>query len=156
MQDSTTHQTVPSPSSCEVHSLCPLKFTQEVDCDNSPQFYSASSRGGPFTPAKSDGSKSYLSAYSDHPNYMACTESSRAKIRSLSAPKQRPHFERSISAKRYSIYGYAESRSSTQRVYANFANKAYPGSGRLDRLGMPMPVRSDASGLNTGLWNGGY
>uniref|UniRef100_A0A5B7AJN2 DUF4005 domain-containing protein n=1 Tax=Davidia involucrata TaxID=16924 RepID=A0A5B7AJN2_DAVIN len=138
-----TRQTVPSPSSCEVQSL---KFTEDVEessfctADNSPQFYSASSRGGsskrgPFTPTKSDGTRSYLSGYSDHPNYMACTESSRAKLRSVSAPKQRPQFERSSSSKRYS---------STQRasvMHANFASKAYPGSGRLDRLGMP--VRGD-------------
>ncbi|GFY97354.1 hypothetical protein Acr_11g0016600 [Actinidia rufa] len=166
-KDSTTHQTVPSSSSCEVHSLNPLKLSQDVEecssfctADNSPQFYSASSRGdnskkGPFTPTKSDGSKSYLSAYSDHPNYMACTKSSTAKIRSLSAPKQRPQFERSVSAKRYSVHGYGESRSSTQRfssMHVSFANKAYPGSGRLDRLGMPL--RGDGIGLNAAsLWN---
>lgn len=150
-KDSATHQTLPSPSSCEVQSLSPLKFSHgEVDeasfctADNSPQFYSASSRGGssrrgPFTPTKSDGSRSYLSGYSDHPNYMAYTESSKAKLRSLSAPKQRP-FERSGSAKRNSVHGLgAESRSSAQKgIYTNFTNKAYPGSGRLDRLGMPM------------------
>jgi len=147
-KDSTTHHTVPSPSSCEVQSLSPLKFSHEVEdgafytADNSPQVFSASSRGGggskrsPFTPTKSDGSRSFLSGYSDHPNYMAFTESSRAKARSLSAPKQRPQYERSSSAKRYS-----ESRSSAQKLshlHANFASKAYPGSGRLDKLGMPV------------------
>ncbi|KAA8521990.1 hypothetical protein F0562_012696 [Nyssa sinensis] len=164
-RDSTTHQTVPSSCSCEVQSLGPLKITEDVEessfctANNSPQFYSASSRGGssrrgPFTPTKSDGSRSYLSGYSDHPNYMAYTESARAKTRSLSAPKQRPQFERSSSTKRYSIHGYADSRSSTQRVsalHANFASKAYPGSGRLDRLGLP--VRGDAVGFNAGHWN---
>ncbi|KAL6182137.1 hypothetical protein ACLB2K_043560 [Fragaria x ananassa] len=155
-KDSTTHQTLPSPSSCEVQSLTPLKFSREVEEDsfctanNSPQFYSAtSSRGGnskrtPFTPTKSDGSKSYLSGYSDYPNYMACTQSSKAKLRSLSAPKQRPQYERSISAKRCSVPGYGESRSNAQRssaLHSNFTNKAYPGSGRLDRLGMPIGYR---------------
>lgn len=146
-KDSTTHHTVPSPSSFEVQSLSPLKFSREVEegafftADNSPQVFSASSRGGgskrsPFTPTKSDGSTSFLSGYSDHPNYMAYTESSKAKVRSLSAPKQRPQYERSSSAKRYS-----ESRSSAQKLsnlHATFATKAYPGSGRLDKLGMPM------------------
>uniref|UniRef100_A0A2N9H0M0 DUF4005 domain-containing protein n=1 Tax=Fagus sylvatica TaxID=28930 RepID=A0A2N9H0M0_FAGSY len=154
-KDSTAHQTVPSPSSCEVQSLTPLKFTHEVEespfctADNSPQFFSASSRGGgskrsPFTPTKSDGSRSYLSGYSDHPNYMAYTESSKAKARSLSAPKQRPHYERSSSAKRNSVHGFGELRSGAQRVsnlHANFTNKAYPGSGRLDKLGMPVGYR---------------
>ncbi|KAL6348877.1 hypothetical protein AAG906_033533 [Vitis piasezkii] len=167
-KDSTTHQTVPSPSSCEVQSLSPLKFCQEVEegsfctADNSPQFYSASSRAGssrrgPFTPTKSDGSRSYLSGYSDHPNYMAYTESSKAKVRSFSAPKQRPQYERSSSTKRYSVHGFGDSRSNAQRVsamHANFTSKAYPGSGRLDRLGMP--IRSEAFGLSGGFSNSRY
>ncbi|XAR55040.1 hypothetical protein NMG60_11030416 [Bertholletia excelsa] len=159
-KDTTTHLTAPTPSSSEVQSLSPLKFAKDEEsespfctADNSPQFYSASSRGGsswrgPFTPTRSDGSRSCLSGYSDHPNFMACTESSRAKIRSLSAPKQRPQFERSFSTKRYSVHGYADSRSSTQRV---FASKAYPGSGRLDRLGVSL--RGDPAGLLGGNWN---
>ncbi|CAK7335462.1 unnamed protein product [Dovyalis caffra] len=154
-KDSAAHQTVPSPSSCEVQSLSPLKFSHEVEeafrtADNSPQFYSASSRGGsgkrsPFTPSRSDGSRSFLSGYSGHPNYMGNTESSRAKVRSLSAPKQRPQYERSSSTKRYSVFGFGEPRSSsTQRasaLRASFSSKAYPGSGRLDRLGMPIGQR---------------
>ncbi|KAA3457711.1 protein IQ-DOMAIN 14-like [Gossypium australe] len=153
-----SHQTAPSPSSGEVQSLTPLMlshseaiqespFCDAVD-DNSPQFYSASSKGAsskrsPFTPAKSDGTRSYLSGYSDHPNYMSYTESSKAKVRSFSAPKQRPHYERSSSTKRYSIHGFGELKSTTQRsaMHANFASKAYPGSGRLDRLGMPLGYR---------------
>ncbi|KAK6137529.1 LOW QUALITY PROTEIN: hypothetical protein DH2020_028727 [Rehmannia glutinosa] len=164
-----TSKTGPFPrrvSSGEVQSLSPLKFTQNADesafctADNSPTFYSASSRGGgskkgAFTPTKSDCSRSCLSGYSDHPNYMSYTESSKAKVRSLSAPKQRPHFERSSSStKRYSIHGYGDSRSTTQRVsalHANFTSKAYPGSGRLDRLGMP--VRGDVTGFSGGYWH---
>ncbi|XP_028054961.1 protein IQ-DOMAIN 14-like isoform X1 [Camellia sinensis] len=154
-KDSTAHPTVPSPSSCEVHSLCPLKSMQGnteespfCTANNGPQFYSASSRSGspkrgPFTPSKSDGSRSSLSCH--YPNCMACTESSRAKVMSLSAPKQRPQFESSVSSKRYSVHGYGESRSSSLRVSANFANKAYLGSGRLERLGMP--VRGEVHSL---------
>ncbi|GMN32289.1 hypothetical protein TIFTF001_003614 [Ficus carica] len=155
-KDSTTHYTLPSPSSYEVQSLTPLKLSNNdveegsfCTANNSPQFYSASSKGAssrrsPFTPSKSDGSRSFLSGYSDYPNYMACTESSKAKVRSLSAPKQRPNYERSSSAKRYSIHGVGESRQSGQRISAlhvNFMNKAYPGSGRLDKLGMPIGYR---------------
>ncbi|GMQ02302.1 hypothetical protein CsSME_00048597 [Camellia sinensis var. sinensis] len=154
-KDSTAHPTVPSPSSCEVHSLCPLKSMQGnteespfCTANNGPQFYSASSRSGspkrgPFTPSKSGGSRSNLSCH--YPNCMACTESSRAKVRSPSAPKQRPQFESSVSSKRYSVHGYGESRSSSLRVSANFANKAYLGSGRLERLGMP--VRGEVHSL---------
>lgn len=156
-KDSTTHHTIPSPASCEVvQSLNPLKFPQEIDdeglyctAENSPQCYSATSqggssrRGGPFTPTKSDGSRSFLSGYSDCPSYMAYTKSSRAKMRSLSAPKQRPHYERASSTKRYSVHGLGEHnpRSNAQRaaaIHASFTSKAYPGSGRLDRLGMPV------------------
>lgn len=155
-KDSTTHYTLPSPSSYEVQSLTPLKLSNNdveeasfCTANNSPQFYSASSKGAssrrsPFTPSKSDGSRSFLSGYSDYPNYMACTESSKAKLRSLSAPKQRPQYERSSSVKRYSIHGVGESRQSGQRIstlHANFMNKAYPGSGRLDKLGMPIGYR---------------
>ncbi|KAH8513478.1 hypothetical protein H0E87_006663 [Populus deltoides] len=149
---STVHQAVPSPSSGEVQSFSPLKFSHEVEeafctADNSPQFYSASSRGGsgkrsPFTPSRSGGSRSFMSGYSEYPNYMCNTESSRAKVRSLSAPKQRPQYERSSSTKRYSVLGFGEQRSSSAQsasaLRASFTSKAYPGSGRLDRLGMPV------------------
>ncbi|XP_059276107.1 protein IQ-DOMAIN 22 isoform X2 [Lycium ferocissimum] len=154
-KESTAHQTVPSPSSCGNHE--DLDEACFCTADNSPQFYSASSKGGsskrgPFTPTKSDGSRSCLSGYSDHPNYMSYTESSKAKVRSMSAPKQRPNYERSSSTKRYSIHGYGESRTNSQKgsLYASFSGKAYPGSGRLDRLGMPV-IRADPSGFSGGL-----
>ncbi|KAM3343849.1 protein IQ-DOMAIN 22 [Capsicum galapagoense] len=162
-KESTAHQTVPSPSSCGNQPLSPLKFNEDLDdacfctADNSPQFYSASSKGGsskrgPFTSTKSDGSRSYLSGYSDHPNYMSYTESAKAKVRSMSAPKQRPSYERSSSAKRYSIHGYSESRNNSQKgsFYGSFSGKAYPGSGRLDRLGMPV-IKADPSRFSGGL-----
>ncbi|KAK3027545.1 hypothetical protein RJ639_042314 [Escallonia herrerae] len=163
-KDSTVYQAVPSPSSCEVQLLSPLKLTQDVEdtafCtgDSSPQFYCASSKGGSmrgaFTPTQSDGSRSYLSGYSDYPNYMSFTESSKAKMRSLSAPRQRTHFERSSTTKRYSVHGYADLPSGTQRIsslHANFTSKAYPGSGHLDRLGMP--IGGDGVGFSGGHWN---
>ncbi|XP_047941458.1 protein IQ-DOMAIN 22-like [Salvia hispanica] len=159
-KDSTARQSVRSMSSGEVQSLSPFKFAEEdpdesafCTADNSPAFYSASSRskrGGPFTPTKSDGTRSCLSGYSDHPNYMSYTESSKAKVRSLSAPRQRPNYERSSSTKRYSVHGYGDSRPA-QRVstlHTNFTSKAYPGSGRLDRSGMP--VRGDFDGFSGG------
>nr|GMD80020.1 protein IQ-DOMAIN 14-like [Ipomoea batatas] len=161
-KDSTAHQIVHSPSYCEAQSLSPQNFGQQINescfctADNSPQFYSASSKGGssrvgPFTPSKSD-SRSCLSGYSDHPNYMSYTESAKAKMRSLSAPKQRPQYERSSSTKRYSIHGYGELRTNSQRgstLQANFTSKAYPGSGRLDSFGMP--VIRDQVGFSGGL-----
>ncbi|XP_021754141.1 protein IQ-DOMAIN 14-like [Chenopodium quinoa] len=152
-KDSTTHHTVQSPVSCEVvQSLKPLLLPQDFieeknsycTAENSPQYCSAASQGGnssrTFTPTKSDGC---FSGYSDCPSYMAYTESAKAKMRSLSAPKQRPQYERTSSTKRYSIHGLGEHhpRSNAQRasaMHASFTSKAYPGSGRLDRLGMPV------------------
>ncbi|KAF6152486.1 hypothetical protein GIB67_023180 [Kingdonia uniflora] len=126
--------------------------------EDNPQFYSSTSRlgnakgggslnptknylatsrpgsakgGGPFTPIKSEYSQSFYSGYSDHPNCMTNTGSSRAKVRSQSASRQRLGLEKSSSTKRY----YSAQRLSTLR--ANLTNKAYPGSGLLDRLGIP-------------------
>ncbi|PKA54178.1 Protein IQ-domain 32 [Apostasia shenzhenica] len=145
-RDSTTAQlSAPSPSS-------PLRFHVEPgDYVESPQFFSAISRPGSsrreaFTPAKSDCSQSLFSGFSDYPNYMANTESSRAKARSHSAPKQRPEFEKSSSMKRLSAQGLAApplpppAPGQRSLLHSKFANKAYPGSGRLDRLGLPMKV----------------
>lgn len=168
----SNHTNVQSPSSGEVvQSLRHLELGQDGDevsslltTENSPLFYSASSTGRSskralFTPpTKSDGTyRSCLSGYYvDHPNYMTYTESSKAKVRSLSAPKQRPQYERSSSMSRYSVHGYGDSRINTSQkaftsaLQANFTMKAYPGSGRLDRLGMP--VRGDVSGYSGGHW----
>ncbi|KAL0913121.1 hypothetical protein M5K25_016555 [Dendrobium thyrsiflorum] len=144
-KDSTTAQlSISSPSSSVDmrRSLSPLRFpiVEPEDLGGSPQFFSATSLAGSsrrvaLTPAKSDYSRSLFSGYSDHPNYMANTESSRAKARSQSAPKQRPEYEKSSSIKRFSGQGLGGQKSS---LHAKFVNKAYPGSGRLDRLGMPM------------------
>ncbi|OAY64374.1 protein IQ-DOMAIN 1-like [Ananas comosus] len=144
-KDSTTAQlSTPSPSSVDMrHSLTPLEYPLEAaEFGDSPHFYSASSRPsssrrGAFTPSKSECSRSLFGGYSDYPNYMANTESSKAKARSQSAPKQRPEFEKSGSGKKLSPIGPAQHQKSAS-LHAKFANKAYPGSGRLDRLGMPI------------------
>ncbi|XP_027913262.1 protein IQ-DOMAIN 14-like [Vigna unguiculata] len=131
----------------------PLKWNEVEEnswCggENSPRTLSSSSKNGvskrsPFTPTKSDGSKSHGSGYSepDYPSYMAYTESSMAKVRSVSVPKQRPtQYQRSTSSSNsYSLHHHGfqsgDSKLATQRSHANFTHKAYPGSGRLDKLG---------------------
>ncbi|KAL2348068.1 hypothetical protein Fmac_002068 [Flemingia macrophylla] len=150
-----SYQSGQSQSSFEVQSYSPLKKNGVEEgsfcaADNSPRTLSASSKDGgskvsPFTPTRSDGSRSYLSGYSEceYPSYMAYTESSKAKVRSLSAPKQRPHYERSTSSNRYSLHAFGEPKLVSQRervssLHANFTTKAYPGSGRLDKLGLPV------------------
>ncbi|WZZ88437.1 hypothetical protein YC2023_117016 [Brassica napus] len=82
---------------------------------NSHQLHSATSisKGSAFTVssiAPSDCTK--RCCYADHPRFMACTESSRAK-----------------------------SRSKVYALHISFMNKSYPGSGRFDRLGMPTGYR---------------
>ncbi|CAN6484865.1 unnamed protein product [Victoria cruziana] len=162
-KDSTVAQfSSPSPSSVNMppsHSLCSLHFTYEdgdyilagTD-DSSHHLLSASSRNGYWKgqpqPFKGDYAQSLFGEYTDCPNYMANTESWRAKARSHSAPKQRPEFEKCSSAKRLSAYEFADIRSSSTGVYsqrsslhAKFTSKAYPGSGRLDRLGIPLRHR---------------
>ncbi|XP_066345683.1 protein IQ-DOMAIN 22-like [Miscanthus floridulus] len=158
-KDSTTaQQSVPSPSSVGMgEALSPLRMPVDIAelCD-SPQFFSAtsrpgSSRRGPFTPTtKSECSRSLFGGYSDYPNYMANTESFRAKARSQSAPKQRPQYEKSSSLRKASAHAFgtgpcaptagaaAAAQRSAASLHAKFTNKAYPGSGRLDRLGMPV------------------
>ncbi|KAL6544070.1 iq-domain [Orobanche gracilis] len=152
----------PNPPSGEVQSSNPLKFTRDVQessnyfctANNSRQYYSASSLGRPpLTLTDSDDLKSYASVgYVDFPNYMAYTESSKAKVRSVSAPKQRPQYERSSSsANKYSVHPFGNSDSRLNKaLHASFTSKAYPGLGRLDKL--EMPVR-DVSGFSGGLWH---
>ncbi|KAJ1693441.1 hypothetical protein LUZ63_010139 [Rhynchospora breviuscula] len=132
-KDSTTAQlSVPSPSTVDMAESYlypdhPFSYSESM-------YYSATSRPGSskrgaFTPSKSEcsGSFSMFGGYTDYyPNYMTNTESSRAKIRSQSAPKQRPQTERLGSVKK------------TSALHLKFANKGYPGSGRLDRMGMPV------------------
>ncbi|KAK7265547.1 hypothetical protein RJT34_33167 [Clitoria ternatea] len=142
-KESTSLQSGQSP-------CCEVEESPFCTADNSPQYLSATSKDeglkrSPFTPTKSDGSRSYLGGYSDYPSYMAFTESSKAKVRSLSAPKQRPQYERSGSSQRYSLNAFDMSRMATNKasaaMHASFSNKAYPGSGRLDKLGMPVGYR---------------
>lgn len=75
--------------------------------ENSPQVHSASSRRGnsarraTLSPTRSEYAWGYFSGYAGYPNYMANTESSKAKVRSQSAPKQRVEFEKYGSNKWY-------------------------------------------------------
>ncbi|WJX71416.1 Protein of unknown function (DUF4005) [Trifolium repens] len=107
--------------------------------ENSPQAFSASSRiesvsrRGPFTPTKSESSWGFFNGYSGYPSYMANTQSSRAKVRSQSAPRQRLEFERSGSTTR-SIQGLWESGSNSDKDF-DFKTKVYPTTSSLNKIG---------------------
>ncbi|CAA7410876.1 unnamed protein product [Spirodela intermedia] len=154
----TTQFSFHSPSSVDMphQSLSPLRTVataaaaaavSDGGMSESPQFYSAaSSRRGSGGAAKSDCSRSFFSTYADHPrSYMANTESSRAKVRSQSAPKQRPEYEKLAAGHRLhagevggAVASAAPVRPTPSSLQLKFSSKAYPGSGRLDRLGMPL------------------
>jgi hypothetical protein len=119
--------------------------------DNSPQTFSASSktgngvrRGTPFTPTRSECSWSFLGGYSGYPNYMANTESSKAKVRSQSAPRQRPEFERCSSTRRpfqgFWDVGPTNSDQDSEYEYSR-SNKVSPALSRFNRIGSSNNLR---------------
>ncbi|KAL6491720.1 iq-domain [Orobanche gracilis] len=69
-------------------------FAQEdykfATAQNTPRFGCSVRAYAPTTPAKSVCGDSFFRPYSNCPSYMANTQSFRAKLRSHSAPKQRP------------------------------------------------------------------
>ncbi|KAK7343668.1 hypothetical protein VNO77_12589 [Canavalia gladiata] len=109
--------------------------------DNSPQAFSATSRSGngarrdPFTPTRSECSWGFFSGYSGYPNYMANTESFRAKVRSQSAPRQRLEFDRYGSTRKpvqgLSDVGPNSDRDSDSRSRVLAASSRINGSGNL-------------------------
>ncbi|KAK8946071.1 hypothetical protein KSP40_PGU005738 [Platanthera guangdongensis] len=128
---SSTLASVPSPPVSRRQSMSPMLRFPSIESGESPQFYSAASRPGrsrrgPFTPVKSECARSLFNGYTDYPNYMVNTESSMAKVRSQSAPRQRSELGKLGSARRLSVPG------STRQ---SAASKAYPFSGKLERLG---------------------
>ncbi|KAI4378859.1 hypothetical protein MLD38_016283 [Melastoma candidum] len=105
-----------SPRTCSGH------FEDYAFCtrQSSPQCYSAMSKPDParipIAFPRPEYAESLSYDYPLYPNYMANTESSRAKARSQSAPKQRPpdYFERPASRKRPSIEGRGIPRGSAR------------------------------------------
>ncbi|KAF9672010.1 hypothetical protein SADUNF_Sadunf12G0109800 [Salix dunnii] len=136
---------MPSIPSGEAFKL-PLGNDEAVSrtAENSPRMLSATSRpgssgrrGGPFTPTRSECSWGFFNGYSGYPSYMSNTESSRAKVRSQSAPRQRLEFEK-YGLSRRSVQGYSDSDSRSERGFAQnteLQNKVYVASGYLNRLG---------------------
>ncbi|KAK1399559.1 IQ motif, EF-hand binding site [Heracleum sosnowskyi] len=106
-------------------------------CSASSRPGSSSSRRGPSIPARSECSPSFYSNYSGQPNYMTYTESSQAKVRSRSAPKQRLNSERPGTMKRY-VHGYWDEETISENgwpLHANFSTIAYPGTDSFEKFG---------------------
>ncbi|KAA8534940.1 hypothetical protein F0562_029844 [Nyssa sinensis] len=82
---------------------------------STPRFVNCDRSNAPVTPAKSVCAENYLRQYTNYcPNYMAKTQSFKAKLRSQSAPKQRP--EAAGPKKRLSLNEMMESRNSLSGV----------------------------------------
>ncbi|KAE8669835.1 hypothetical protein F3Y22_tig00112216pilonHSYRG00052 [Hibiscus syriacus] len=83
---------------------------------NTPRFANATQSDAPSTPAKSVCGDGYFRPYSNFPNYMTNTQSFKAKLRSYSAPKQRPE---SGAKKRLSLDEIMAARNSMSGVRMN-------------------------------------
>lgn len=145
----------PSTSSEEVLSVISPSFPPERDqvvvvrtAENSPRVHSsassrpASNPRGPFTPARSECSRSLFGDYLSYPNYMANTESSRAKVRSQSAPKQRLQFHE-LGTSASSGHGFWGSDANSEKGFAlpgNYTRSStYMQAGQLRKQGTPIP-----------------
>ncbi|KAJ8765824.1 hypothetical protein K2173_015721 [Erythroxylum novogranatense] len=132
---------------------------------SSPQHYSAISKPDPsrlqFAFPRPEYAESLSYDYPLFPNYMANTESSRAKVRSQSAPKQRPDsFERQPSRRRTSMEGRNVPRPvrmqrSSSHVGSTAQNYLYPWSIKLDRSSVSLKD-SECGSTSTVLTNTNY
>ncbi|KAF5752323.1 hypothetical protein HS088_TW01G00231 [Tripterygium wilfordii] len=132
---------------------------------SSPQYYSAVSKPDPsripFTFPQPDYIEPMSSEYPFFPNYMTNTESSRAKVRSQSAPKQRTElYERQPSRQRASMEGRNIPRAmrmqrSSSHVGAPAHNYQYPWNIKLDRSSVSLKD-SECGSTSTVLTNTNY
>ncbi|XP_010458214.1 PREDICTED: protein IQ-DOMAIN 14-like isoform X2 [Camelina sativa] len=128
----------------------PRKRQQSLLCprstENSPQVGSSGSRRRtPFTPtSRSEYSwgcnNYYYSGY--HPNYMANTESYKAKVRSQSAPKQRAEVSNDTSGYKRSVQGQYYYYTAVAEESADVGSPGYYGGGLSDRLNRNQSAKS--------------
>ncbi|OMO85575.1 IQ motif, EF-hand binding site [Corchorus olitorius] len=169
-QDINSYQLSPAPSALTDMSprACSGHFEDYSfsTAQSSPQYHSAISKSDasnlPFTFPRPEYAESVSYDYPLFPNYMANTESSRAKVRSQSAPKSRPPetFERQPSRRRASIEGRNVPRAvrmqrSSSHVGATAQNYQYPWSIKLDRSAVSLKD-SECGSTSTVLTNTNY
>lgn len=150
-----------SPRACSGH----FEDYSFSTAQSSPQDYSTVSKPDPstipFAFPRPEYAESLSYDYPLFPNYMANTESSRAKVRSHSAPKQRPDsFERQPSRRKVSIEGRNVPRAvrmqrSSSHVGATAQNYQYPWSVKLDRSSVSLKD-SECESNSTMLTNTNY
>ncbi|GMN46762.1 hypothetical protein TIFTF001_015942 [Ficus carica] len=150
-----------SPRACSSH----FEDYSFGTAQSSPQYYSSTSKPDParlpFAFPRPDYAESLSYDYPLYPSYMANTESSRAKVRSQSAPKQRPDtYERQPSRRRASIEGRNVPRAvrmqrSSSHVGATAKSYQYPWSIKLDRSTVSLKD-SECGSTSTVLTNTNY
>ncbi|XWS08925.1 hypothetical protein CRYUN_Cryun40dG0042300 [Craigia yunnanensis] len=151
-----------SPTACSGH----FEDYSFNTAESIPQYYSAISKPDPsklpFAFPRPEYAESVSYDYSLFPNYMANTESSRAKVRSQSAPKSRPDsFERQPSRRRTSMEGRnhvpraVRMQRSSSHVGATAQNYQYPWSIKLDRSAVSLKD-SECGSTSTVLTNTNY
>ncbi|XP_043725953.1 protein IQ-DOMAIN 19-like isoform X2 [Telopea speciosissima] len=150
-----------SPRACSGH----FEEYSFATAQSSPQYYSAVSKldptRAPFASPRHEYADSASTDYPFHPHYMANTESSRAKVRSHSAPKQRPEsYERQPSRRRPSMEGRNIPRGvrmqrSSSHVGSAVNGYQYPWSIKLDRSTVSLKD-SECGSTSTVLTNTNY
>lgn len=153
------HQQQVSPAASGITDISPRSLCKHLEemgtAQSSPQCYSKGDEAVSYP--RSEYAESLYSEYPFYPNYMANTQSSRAKVRSHSAPKQRPleTFERQPSAtrRRPSIEGRNLPRAvrmqrSSSHVGSAPHNFHYPWSVKLDRSAVSLKD-SECGSTNT-------
>ncbi|XP_042516327.1 protein IQ-DOMAIN 19-like isoform X2 [Macadamia integrifolia] len=150
-----------SPRACSGH----FEEYSFATAQSSPQYYSAVSKldptRAPYASPRHEYADSASTDYPFHPNYMANTESSRAKARSHSAPKQRPEsYERQPSRRRASMEGRNIPRGvrmqrSSSHVGSTAHGFQYPWSIKLDRSTVSLKD-SECGSTSTVLTNTNY
>ncbi|GLU08914.1 hypothetical protein SLE2022_257980 [Rubroshorea leprosula] len=161
-----------SPAPSVLNDMSPRAYSGHFeDCSfstaqSSPQYYSSTSKPDPsslpFALPRPEYAESLSYDYSLYPNYMANTESSRAKARSLSAPKSRPDsYDRQPSGRRRaSVEGRNVPRAvrmqrSSSHVGATAHNYQFPWSIKLDRSTVSLQD-SECGSTSTVLTNTNY